>query len=46
MPFRKGEQTEALRAAVDEAIEQLREDGTLSELSRKYVGSDRSRDVS
>lgn len=40
MPFRKGEETESLRAAVDEAITELSESGQLSELSEKYFGVD------
>lgn len=40
MPFRKGPETETLRAAVDKALEELRADGTLSEISQKYFGSD------
>ncbi len=42
LPFRKGEETETLRAAVDEALEELRRDGVLAELSEKYFGSDLS----
>ncbi len=42
MPFRKGEETETLRAAVDAAMEELREEGVLAELSLKYFGSDLS----
>lgn len=38
IPMRKG--TESLRSAVNEAIEELRADGTLAELSQKYFGSD------
>lgn len=40
IPFRKGEETESLRAAVDEAITELSESGQLSELSEKYFGVD------
>lgn len=40
IPMRKGEETKALREAVDKAIGELREDGTLSELSVKYFGTD------
>lgn len=40
IPVRKGTETESLRAAVNDAIEALREDGTLAELSEKYFGSD------
>ena len=34
---------EALRAAVDQALEELREDGTLGKISVKYFGSDLSK---
>ncbi len=40
IPMRKGEETASLREAVNEAIAAMREDGTLSELSEKYFGSD------
>lgn len=40
IPLRKSEETDTLREAIDQAIEELREDGTLSELSIKYFGSD------
>ncbi len=40
IPLRKGEETASLREAVNEAIAAMREDGTLSELSEKYFGSD------
>ena len=40
LPLRKGEETETLRAEIDKALEELREDGTLSELSIKYFGVD------
>jgi cystine transport system substrate-binding protein len=43
IPLRKEEATETLRAAIDEAIEELSEDGTLTELSEKYFGSDISK---
>ncbi|MCR5272796.1 MAG: transporter substrate-binding domain-containing protein, partial [Lachnospiraceae bacterium] len=39
-PVRKEEATASLKAAMDEAIAELAEDGTLSELSEKYFGSD------
>ncbi len=42
-PFRKGAETEALRAAVDQALEELRADGTLGEISVKYFGRDLSK---
>ncbi len=40
IPMRKGEETTALRAAVDQALKELSEDGTLTELSNKYFGTD------
>jgi len=42
MPFRKGAETESLRGEVDKALEELREDGTLGEISQKYFGTDLS----
>ncbi len=45
LPLRKGPETESLRAEIDKALEELREDGTLSELSIKYFGVDLSREV-
>lgn len=43
IPMRKGAETETLRAAVNEAIAELSEEGVLSELSNKYFGTDISR---
>lgn len=40
LPLRKGEETAALRQAIDQAIAELREEGVLSELSIKYFGYD------
>lgn len=40
IPLRKGAETESLRNAINEALKELQEDGTLSELSNKYFGSD------
>lgn len=40
IPMRKGKNSDSLRAAVNEAIAKMREDGTLSALSEKYFGSD------
>ena len=40
IPLVKGEDNDSLREAIDAAIEELRADGTLSELSNKYFGSD------
>lgn len=36
----KGENTDALREAVDKALEEMRSDGTLTRLSEKYFGGD------
>ena len=40
IPLRKGEETASLRDAIDAAIEELRAEGTLTELSEKYFGQD------
>lgn len=40
IPVRKGAETASLLEAMDQAIEELRADGTLSALSIKYFGSD------
>ena len=40
IPLRKGDETKALREAIDKAIKELSEDGTLSSISMKYFGSD------
>ena len=40
MPVRKGEDSASLLAAINAAIDELRADGTLTELSNKYFGSD------
>ena len=40
IPFKKGDDSASLREAVDKALEELREDGTLSALSIKYFGTD------
>lgn len=39
-PTRKGAETETLRAAIDQAISELRDEGVLSEISIRYFGSD------
>ena len=36
----KGDETAALRTAIDAAIDELRADGTLKALSEKYFGRD------
>ncbi|MBQ7564907.1 MAG: transporter substrate-binding domain-containing protein [Lachnospiraceae bacterium] len=43
IPLRKGEETTTLREAIDQAVGELSEDGTLKELSEKYFGSDISK---
>lgn len=43
IPLRKGEETKTLREAIDKALGELAEDGTLSELSVKYFGTDISK---
>ena len=40
IPLRRGEETASLREAIDKAIEELRAEGTLTELSEKYFGQD------
>lgn len=40
IPVRKEEATESLREAINQAIRELSEDGTLTALSEKYFGSD------
>ena len=40
IPVRKGGESDTLLAAVNEAIDALRADGTLAEISEKYFGSD------
>ena len=40
IPMRKGEETAALRAAIDQALQELHDDGTLKALSEKYFGTD------
>ncbi len=43
VPFRKGSETETLRAAVDKAIKELQESGELAAISVKYFGTDISK---
>ena len=40
IPMRKGEETVSLLAAVNDALAQMRADGTLTALSEKYFGTD------
>ena len=41
-PVRKGDETATLREALNQAINELREDGTIAEISEKYFGTDLS----
>ena len=41
--MRKGEETASLREAVNKALAEMKEDGTLSALSTKYFGEDISK---
>ena len=43
IPMRKGDETASLQEAVNKAIDELREDGTLSELSTRFFGEDISK---
>ena len=43
IPMRKGDETASLREAVNKVIDELREDGTLSELSTRFFGEDISK---
>lgn len=43
IPMRKGDDTASLREAINKAIDELREDGTLSELSVRFFGEDISK---
>lgn len=40
IPLRKGEDSASLREAIDQAIGELKADGTLAEISVKYFGTD------
>ena len=40
IPLRKGEDSASLRAAVDQAIAELRDEGELTRISEKYFGKD------
>lgn len=40
IPVRKGAETERFRAAINEAIDEMRESGELGQISEKYFGSD------
>ncbi len=41
-PLRKGDETATLREAMNQAIQELRDDGTIAEISEKYFGTDLS----
>ena len=43
IPMRKGGESGELKAAIDKALDELAEDGTLTELSIKYFGTDISK---
>lgn len=43
IPMRKGEETASLRQAIDQALEEMRQDGTLTGLAMKYFGTDLSK---
>lgn len=43
IPMRKGGESDELKAAIDKALGELAEDGTLTELSIKYFGTDISK---
>ncbi len=40
VPLAKGSDNDTLREAINQAIKELREDGTLTEISNKYFGAD------
>ena len=40
IPLAKGADNDSLREAINQAISELREDGTLAEISNKYFGAD------
>ncbi|WP_044914488.1 transporter substrate-binding domain-containing protein [Butyrivibrio sp. WCE2006] len=40
IPLSKGEDNDTLRAAINDAIKELREEGKLTEISNKYFGAD------
>ena len=44
IPMRKGEESAALVSAINDALAEMAEDGTLTELSMKYFGTDISKD--
>ena len=40
IPMKKGEDNDTLREAINQALQDMREDGTLKAISEKYFGSD------
>ena len=40
IPLKKGEDNDSLREAINRAISDMREDGTLTKLSERFFGSD------
>ena len=44
IPIRKGDDTATLLAAVNDALKEMSEDGTLTALSEKYFGTDISKE--
>ena len=40
IPLKKGSDNDSLREAINQAIAQMKEDGTLTKISEKYFGSD------
>ena len=40
IPMKKGEDNESLKEAINKALQEMREDGTLKAISEKYFGSD------
>ena len=45
IPMKKGDETKTLLEAVNKALGELSEDGTLTELSEKYFGTDISKET-
>ncbi|MCR5763253.1 MAG: transporter substrate-binding domain-containing protein [Treponema sp.] len=43
IPFRKGSDSQSLKEAVNKAIQELQEDGTIARISMQYFGSDISK---
>lgn len=44
IPLKKGNDSKSLRLAVNQAIDELRDDGTLKSISEKYFGTDLSKE--